>query len=247
LPIKNYLLKTLMLVSIPLIFSSLTSAATIADYTTIPNGTYAAISLAGTTVTGSSSVTSGLYAGQRGLGILGAGTLGNGSDLSLDVGETMTISFGQLVQGITATINDIDPPGNVTFGFNAFNGTANLGTFMFPLATVADEVYNVSALDGNLAITSFTIFVLSPSAPLGLQIQGVSYNAAAPEPASGFLCAAAIFASCLIRRSLGRSRIKELNQEALGFLMVGARRFELRTSWSRTRRSTRLSHAPNNL
>ena len=28
--------------------------------------------------------------------------------------------------------------------------------------------------------------------------------------------------------------------------MVGAQRFELRTSWSRTRRSTRLSHAPNN-
>ena len=27
--------------------------------------------------------------------------------------------------------------------------------------------------------------------------------------------------------------------------LVGARRFELRTSWSRTRRSTRLSHAPN--
>src|SRR5579863_3150234 len=26
--------------------------------------------------------------------------------------------------------------------------------------------------------------------------------------------------------------------------LVGARRFELRTSWSRTRRSTRLSHAP---
>ena len=28
--------------------------------------------------------------------------------------------------------------------------------------------------------------------------------------------------------------------------MVGAQRFELWTSWSRTRRSTRLSHAPKN-
>jgi len=171
----------------------------IADYRTIPNGTYGSISLAGTTITGSSSVTSDLYAGFRGLGILGAGSLGNGSDTSLDVGETMTINFGQLVTNTTATINDIAPVGNVTFGFTAFRGSTNLGNFVFPLATVQEQIYNISALDGNQPITRFTIFVQSPSAPLGLQIQAVSFDAV-PEPATGFLCGAVIIAGYFISR-----------------------------------------------
>lgn len=171
----------------------------VADYRTIPDGIYPLISFAGTTVTGSSSIDSALFAGFRGLGITGAGSLGGGSDQSLDAGETMTIDFGQLVTNTTAMINDIDPVGNVTFGLTAFRGTMNLGDFMFPAAAVQEQVYNVSALAGNQPITRFTICVQSPSAPLGLQVQGVSYDAV-PEPATGFISGAAIIAAYFMRR-----------------------------------------------
>ena len=87
------------------------------------------------------------YAGYRGLGILGAGSL-NGSDVSLDVGETMTIDFGRLVSNVLLTLVDIDPPGNVTFSFEAFNGLTSLGSFAFPAASVAPEIYNLSTLVG---------------------------------------------------------------------------------------------------
>jgi hypothetical protein len=40
-------------------------------------------------------------------------------------------------------------------------------------------------------------------------------------------------------------RCSSLHHFTISGRLVGARRFELRTSWSRTRRSTRLSHAPN--
>ena len=170
-----------------------------ADYRTIPDGTGASVTLAGTTVTGSNLIVSALYAGYRGLGIEGGGTLGNGSDPSLDVGETMTIDFGRLVTNTTAMINDISPVGNVTFGFTAFNGGINLGTFMIPAATVPEQVYDLLTLDGNQPMTKFTIFVQSPSAPLGLQIQGVSYDPV-PEPATGLLCGPFILVGYFLRR-----------------------------------------------
>ena len=60
-----------------------TASAIVVDYTTVANGNYASVVLGGTTVTGSAAVTSGVVAAFRGLGILGAGSLGTGGDLSL--------------------------------------------------------------------------------------------------------------------------------------------------------------------
>lgn len=150
------------------------------DYTTIANGTYPSVSLGGTTVTGSSTVTSGFYAGFQGLGITGGG-----ADISLDVGETMTINLGMLATGVNLTFVDIDPPGNVTFGFQAFNGVTSLGSFACPYASTEPQTYNLTALAGGLSMSSFTIYVTDPSPPLGLQIQGVSFNpATVPDSAS---------------------------------------------------------------
>lgn len=156
------------------------AGATFVDYTTVADGTYSSINLDGTTVTGSADVTSAYYAGFQGLGVVGGG-----SDVSLDTGETMTIALGQLGANVQLTVVDIDPPGNVTFSFQAFDGATSLGTFAFPYASVAPETYNLSTLAGGLSMTSFIISVGSPSAPLGLQIQSVSFNpASVPDSAS---------------------------------------------------------------
>lgn len=161
------------------------SVAMSVDYTTITNGSYTSISLGGTTVTGSSNVVSESLAGFSGLGIAGGG-----SDVSLDTGELMTISFGQLVTNVNLRLVDIDPFGNVAFFFHAYNGATDLGLFNFPLATSAPQTYDLTSLAGGLDMTSFTIGVGTPSAPLGLQIQGVSYDPASapvPEPSTMLL------------------------------------------------------------
>jgi hypothetical protein len=171
--------------------SPLIASATVVDYTTIADGASASVSLGGTTVTGSSLITSQTYAGFRGLGVAGGG-----SSVSLDTGEFMTIDFGGLAANIALTVVDIDPPGNVTFRFEAFNGASSLGLFAFPFATTHPEIYDVSALSGGLQMTSFRIDVLAPSAPLGLQIQGVSFDrvAVVPEPTSLLLIGAGLLA-----------------------------------------------------
>jgi hypothetical protein len=153
-----------------------TANANVVDYTTVADGTYPSLSLGGTTVTGSSDITSTNYAGFRGLGVKGGG-----ADLSLDTGETMTIDFGQVVSDVLLTLVDIDPPGNVTFSFEAFNGLSSLGSFGFPAATMAPQTYDLYALTGGQNMSRFTVSVGTPSAPLGLQIQSVSFQAI-PEP-----------------------------------------------------------------
>ena len=166
-------------------FSS-TGFALTADYTTIADGTYSSISLAGTTVTGSSNVVSANFAGFRGLGIEGQGSLGNGADVSLDVGETMFFDLGTLASNTTLTLVDIDPPGNVTFSFEAFLNSVSLGVFDFPFASTAPETFDLFALSGNQYMTDFSVSVFSPSAPLGLQIQSVSFTPV-PEPSTFLL------------------------------------------------------------
>jgi hypothetical protein len=183
----------IFLVIAMLVFASASFGGAIsADYTSIADGCAGSFSLGGTTVSGSNNVCSGAYAGFRGLGVQGGG-----SDLSLDLGETMTIDFGQLVNHVTLTLVDVDPPGNVTFAFEAFNSTS-LGNFSFPLVAVNPTTFNLDTLDGGLSLTRFVISI-SASAPLGLQIQGTSYDAATPEPATSALIGVGLGLLCFRR------------------------------------------------
>jgi hypothetical protein len=187
-----------------LLFASCQPAhAQFADYTTIPNGSAASYSLGGTTVTGSNLVTSGSIAGIRGLGILG-GIFPPTSDLSLDLGETMTIDYNQLVTDVFLTLVDIDPPGNVIYSFEAFDGATSLGTFPVPPHVTSIETKNLSLLAGNQDFTRITLS-LSASAPAGLQIQSTSYHVvptAVPEPGNLALLAgtAVVFLGMARRR-----------------------------------------------
>lgn len=161
-----------------------------ADYTTVADGSYPSVVLAGTTVTGSANVTSSFYAGFRGLGV-GGGPIG-----SLDFGEALTISFGQLVQNVTLSVVDIAPVGNASLGFEAFSGVASLGFFALPTATLAPQTYDLTALAGGLSFSSFTLTVPVVGAPLGFQIQSVSYDpATVPEPSALLLVGAAVLAA----------------------------------------------------
>jgi hypothetical protein len=184
-------------VGIILTVSSMASAYSV-DYTSVADGNYTSVVLGGTTVTGSSLVTSRYFAGFRGLGIQGGG-----GDVSLDIGETMTIDFGQLVSNVQLTLVDIDPPGNVTFFFEAFNGLTSLGIFYFPAASTAPETYNLSTLDGGQAMSSFIISVEAPAAPLGLQIQGVSYEPV-PIPAAIWLLGPGLVGLLGLRRRMSK-------------------------------------------
>jgi hypothetical protein len=162
--------------------ASMCAGSVVVDYTTIPDGNAPSYNLGGTTVTGSAKIVSASFVGFRGLGVMGGG-----SDVSLDIGENMTIDFNQLAKNQTLTLVDIDPPGNVTFSFEAFAGGHSIGSFALPHAVTAPETYDLFALCGNQAFDKFTIFVSAPSPPLGLQIEGVTYDAAVPtvpEPAT---------------------------------------------------------------
>ena len=174
-----------------------TAEATVVDYRSVTDGIYPSLSLGGTTVTGSSNITSGAFAGIRGLGV--SGGAGGAGDLSLDTGETMTIDLGHLSTNVHLTLVDIPPPGNVTFAFEAFDGLTSLGSFNFPAATMAPEIYDLSALDGGQDMSSFIISVGSPSSPLGLQIQAVSFDTI-PEPGTLTLTALGLLAIGAARR-----------------------------------------------
>jgi hypothetical protein len=157
-----------------------TASAIYVDYTLVADGDYATLNYGGTTVTGSAAVESATYAGFRGLGVVGGG-----ANYSLDTGETMSINLNQLSSNVRLTLVDINPPGNVTFSFEAFNGLASLGTFSFPAAIMAPETYDLTTLAGGLDMSRFTVAVGSPSAPLGLQIQGVSFDSSGTVPDAG--------------------------------------------------------------
>lgn len=182
----------------------------VADYTTL--GTISgqsSISAGGTVVTGSDLVTAGTRPdlGSTGLGILGGGNSSVNGDGSLDPGETMTIDFGQLVTNVTLTAFDIDPPGNVSYEFTAFDGATNLGTFAIPVHTVYRETKDLTMLAGGLSFSRFTLSLIS-SPPLGLIIEQTSYDVSAvPEPATvtliGFAGAAALIRR-VSRKAAGR-------------------------------------------
>jgi hypothetical protein len=150
--------------------------ASTADYTSLPDGCSASVVLGGATVTGSAQVCAGAFAGIRGIGIQGGG-----SDVTLDLGETMTIDFGSVVSDVQIQIWDVTPPGNVTFGFTAFNGATNLGSFGIPALSVDPTTFNLTSIAG-VDFSKFTLSI-SSSTPVGLQIQDVSFApAAVPEP-----------------------------------------------------------------
>jgi hypothetical protein len=174
---------------------SASANAVVVDYTTVSDGTYTSVSLGGTTVTGSAEVTSGAFAGFRGLGILGGGgpfSLPGAGTLTLDPTETMSIDFGSIVNAATVTIVDVDPVGNVNFQFEVFNGDTSLGVFTFPLASTAPQTYDLFALSSVSQMSRFTIS-LAASAPIGLQIQRVSFNVV-PIPAAFWLFVSALAA-----------------------------------------------------
>ncbi|MEO0531155.1 MAG: hypothetical protein AAF266_11370, partial [Planctomycetota bacterium] len=155
------------------------ATVTLADYTTIPDGRSPAFSLNGTTVTGSADITSGDIGGIRGLGVFG-GTFPPTTDLSLDLGETLTIDYGQLVTGVKLQVVDIDPPGNVRYAFEAFDEQRSLGVVEVPRHMVRIETINLSALVANEPFTRVSLTVIE-SAPAGLQIQRTSFTPI-PEP-----------------------------------------------------------------
>ena len=153
------------------------AATIIADFTTLLDGCSASVTLPGIVTNGSANVCAGTIGDVRGIGIQGGG-----SDVSLDLGETLTIDFGGLVSNVQLQIWDVVPPGNVTFGFTAFNGAVNLGTFSIPSLVTNPTVFNLTALAGQ----NFSRFTLSEtaSAPIGLQIQSISAVTGTPEPAT---------------------------------------------------------------
>lgn len=172
---------------------SISANAVVVDYTTVANGNYASVSLGGTTVTGSNLVTSRSYAGFRGLGILGQPQGNFNGDPSLDFGEVMSIDFNNAVNAATISLVDISPVGNILFEFEAFNGLASLGTFGLAAATSAPQTYDLFAGTGLAQMTSLALRVLTPSTqvPIGLQVQGVSYNVV-PIPAAAWLFGTAL-------------------------------------------------------
>jgi len=162
------------------IFSN-ASQAVVINYGEMGSGSSASVRAEDTTVTGSSDV----YFSDSFLTSLngGLGVEGGGNNNSLDLGETLTFDFDFLVSNVSLTTNDIVPFGNVTFGFNAFNGANDLGFFGLPNHTSNSETFDLSALVG-MSFDSFTLS-LSSSAPIGLVIEQLEYNrASVPEPAS---------------------------------------------------------------
>ncbi len=171
--------------------------ATIVDYTTVGAIDQPVLVLGGTTVTGSANIVSGpaVGVGSSGIGIKG-GTflpLGNGS---LDLGESMTIDYGQPVTNVTLTVYDIDPAGNVTYQFEAFNGVASIGTFGIPSHAILRETKNLTALAGNAPFSKITLSS-TVSAPAGLVIEMTSFDNV-PEPSSIALAILAASGSAIL-------------------------------------------------
>ncbi len=185
--VRPNLARAISAVALALTPGLLFAGSTVVNYTVVPDTSTAGIpsvSLGGTIVTGSSNVTSGALGGSRGLGISG-GTFPPTSDYSLDLTETMTINYQQLVTNVTADFYDIDPAGNVTYRFEPFNNATSLGIFPIPIHSTNLETKNLTALSGGLAFTSVR-FNSTVSAPAGLKLVATTFDAV-PEPTTFLL------------------------------------------------------------
>ena len=157
----------------------------IADYTSLPDTGAAGVpllSLAGTTVTGSANVAIGVPNESRGVGVV-SGTSTPASNFSLEGFETLTIDYGQLVTNVTVDFWDVSPPGNVTYGFEAFNGANSLGTFAIPLHVSNLQTSNLTALSGGLNFTKVT-FSVSSAPSIGITMHNTTFDHVVPEPGS---------------------------------------------------------------
>lgn len=190
-------MKTLCLAGIALLFS-VPSFADSVDYTTVANGTYSSVSLGGTTVTGSSgSIGSGSIGSLRGLG-----TVGGGSNVSIDSGETLTIAYGGEVNNVTVSLVDVEPVGNSSISFTAFDGATSLGLFTLPTATTAPETFDLSSFISNHELTSVVFGGVPSSPPIGFQLTGTSFTPVAspvPEPSSLVMLGTGIFSAAGLR------------------------------------------------
>lgn len=120
----------------------------------------------------------------------GLGIVGGGNDLSLDPGETITIDYVDSVFNVRVSITDIDPPGNVNYSFEAFNGGTSLGVFAVAPQIVSPEWINLSAISGLASFTRVTFMIDSTPALLGLIFEQTEYEIVpAPAGALGILLA----------------------------------------------------------
>lgn len=171
------------------------AAATItADYSSLPDGCAASVSQSGTTVTGSANVCHGTFASVAAIGVVGGG-----ADSTLDLNESMTVTFGGLVSNVVLNYIDVDPPGNVFFSVQAFSGATDLGISGLQFASANPTALNISNLFSGQSISSFGLTV-SSSAPIGLQILSVDYDAqAVPEPGTFALLGLGLGALAFVR------------------------------------------------
>ena len=193
----NFYISKFIIAIFAIALYSSAAQAIVVNYGAIGSGSGASVVAGDTTVTGSSNVfyNDSFSTSTNG----GLGVQGGGSNNSLDLGETLTFDFDFLVSDVLMTVTDIAPPGNVTYGFNAFNGATDLGFFGLPNHVTTLETFDLSLLVGQ-AFDSFTIS-LSVSAPIGLVIEQLEYTrASVPEPAPLALLAFGLAAMGFVRR-----------------------------------------------
>ncbi len=165
------------------------AARPLINWGTLGFGNAPSVTVNNVTVTGSANVNfagpSPPFTSNGGLGIVGGG-----NDISMDPGETLTIDYVDAVFNVRVSITDIDPPGNVNYSFEAFNGGTSLGVFAVPPQIVSPEWINLSAISGLASFTKVTFMIDSTPALLGLVFEQTEYEIIpAPAGALGLLLA----------------------------------------------------------